>query len=118
MEAAGRYPAALAAYRAALERWPDATTVRLGIGNVQYRGGNLAAAADEFAKLLTIDPAHAVARNNLAQVLLERGQPEGALREITAARASLRDARFAPLLEKTEAEIRRVLATDAPARNP
>lgn len=109
LESARRYPAALAAYAAALERWPDSTTALLGIGNVHYRLGALPEAAAEYGRVLAIDAGHAVARNNLAQVLLERGEPDAALREIRTARAALEDPRLADLLLKTEADILQAL---------
>ena len=55
-----------------------------------------------------------MARNNLAQVLLERGDPQGALAEVLRARSDLTDPRLAPMLVATEAEVRSVLATPAP----
>lgn len=113
LESAGRYPAALTAYTAALERWPDSTTALLGIGNVHYRMGALGEAAGDFRRVLEIDAGHAVARNNLAQVLLERGEPDAALREIRAARAALADSRFADLLLRTESDILKALESRA-----
>ena len=110
LESAGRYDAAMKAYDAAVARWPGAGTALLGIGNVHYRRHALEEAEQAYRRLLELDPGHAVARNNLAQVLLERGDAEAALKEITAARAALSDKRFFELLRDTEAEIRRSLA--------
>jgi tetratricopeptide (TPR) repeat protein len=109
LESAGRYEAALESYDAAIARWPDAATALLGAGNVHYRRHELEEAEKAYRRLLELYPAHAVARNNLAQVLLERGNAEAALKEITAARAQLTDQRFSELLRNTEAEIRRSL---------
>ena len=64
--------------------------------------------------LMRIDPAHAVARNNLAQTLLDRGDAPAALEEITTARATLSDPRLAPLLEQTEQSIRQAMAGPEP----
>ncbi len=116
LEATRRYDAAARAYRTALQRWHDDTTALLGIGNVSYAGGDLAAAESAYRSVLRIDPAHAVARNNLAQTLLERGHPQAALEQISAARAALRDQRFAQLLAQTEEAIRQALAR--PERPP
>jgi tetratricopeptide (TPR) repeat protein len=110
LESAGRYDAAMKAYDAAVARWPGAATALLGIGNVHYRRHELEEAEKAYLRLLDLDPGHAVARNNLAQVLLERGDAEAALKEITAARANLTDKRFSQLLRDTEAAIRRSLA--------
>jgi hypothetical protein len=57
-----------------------------------------------------------VARNNLAQVLLDRGDPQAALGEIVRARSDLSDPRLAPMLATTESDIRRALATTPPER--
>lgn len=106
LEAVGRLESALAAYGAAARRWPDDPVAVLGMGNAHYRQRQLTAAQADFRRVLTLDPGHAVARNNLAQVLLELGKPDEALREIEAARASLTDSRFAPALAETESAIR------------
>ncbi len=110
LEATRRFDAAAHAYGAALERWPDDTTALLGIGNVKYAAGDLSGAEAAYRGVLRIDAADAVARNNLAQTLLDRGDPRAALEEITAARASLNDQRLAPLLEQTEQSIRQAMA--------
>jgi hypothetical protein len=109
LEAARRYDAAARAYDAALSRWPNDTLALLGLGNVNYARGNLGDAEAAYRSLLAVDPAHFIARNNLAQTLLDRGDPESAMTEITAAQASINDSRFVPLLAATEAAIRQAL---------
>ncbi len=116
LEATRRFDAAGLAYRAALQRWPDDTTALLGSGNVSYAAGDLAGAEAAYRHVLRVDPAHAVARNNLAQTLLDRGDPRAALQEIEAARASSSDERLAPVLAQTEQAIRAALAR--PERPP
>jgi tetratricopeptide (TPR) repeat protein len=118
LEATRRLDAAARAYEAALRRWPDDTTAWLGIGNVKYTSGDLAAAAAAYREVLRIDATHAVARNNLAQTLLDQGDAHAALDEIVAARASLTDERLAPLLEQTEQAIRQSLAGTIPESDP
>lgn len=109
LEAARRYDAAARAYDAALRRWPDDPLALLGLGNVNYARGNLVDAEAAYRRLLAVDPAHFIARNNLAQTLLDRGDLQSAMTEITAAQASIDDLRFAPLLAATEAAIRQAL---------
>lgn len=109
LEAARRYDAAARAYDAALRRWPNDTLALLGLGNVSYARGNLSDAEAAYRSLLAVDPTHPIARNNLAQTLLDRGDPELAMTEITAAQAALTDSRFAPLLAATEEAIRQAL---------
>ncbi|HZF27081.1 MAG TPA: PA2778 family cysteine peptidase [Steroidobacteraceae bacterium] len=114
LEAAKRDDAALIAYRTAHERWPADSTALLGIGNISYAEGHLADAEAAYREVLTLAEHNAAARNNLAQVLLERGDPEGALTEILRARSDLADARLTAMLAATESEIRRALATPGP----
>jgi len=127
LESAQHLDAALAAYGAAAQRWPNEVVAQLGLGNVHYRQGRLAEAEVAFRALLSREPDHAVARNNLAQVLLEQGRPEEALREVEAARAALgegttpigdrggriRDPRVAQALAATESAIRAALSERA-----
>jgi hypothetical protein len=114
LESTQRLDAAARAYRAALERWPADTTALLGLGNVRYASGDLPGAEAAYREVLRIDATHAVARNNLAQTLLDRGNAQAALEEITAARASLSDPRLAPLLEQTEQSIRQAMSGAEP----
>jgi peptidase C39-like protein/tetratricopeptide repeat protein len=116
LEAAHRSEAALTAYRVARERWPGDVTALLGIGNISYAAHRLPEAEDAYRAVLAVAEHNAVARNNLAQVLLDKGEPDAALSEILRARADLSDSRLAPMLATTESDIRRVLATPAPER--
>lgn len=73
-------PAALReAFAAALTRWPDDPWALVGLGNAHYGAGDARAAEAVFRALLARDPAHIVARNNLAQLLGERGCRAAAL---------------------------------------
>jgi tetratricopeptide (TPR) repeat protein len=110
LEVTHRLDAAARAYDAALSRWANDTTALLGLGNVKYARGDLPGAEAAYREVLRVDALHAVARNNLAQTLLDRGDARAALEEITAARASLSDQRLAPLLEQTEQSIRQSMA--------
>jgi tetratricopeptide (TPR) repeat protein len=116
LEAAKHSDSALLAYRTAHERWPTDTTALLGIGNINYAQGRLADAEAAYRGVLALAEHNAAARNNLAQVLLERGNPEAALTEILRAQSDLTDARLASMLAATESDIRRVLATPGPDR--
>lgn len=73
LEAVGQPAAARQTYRSALQRWPTAASVWLGEGNASYALGDLAAAERAYRQVLSLSPADAVAHNNLAQVLAERG---------------------------------------------
>lgn len=65
----------LRAWNAAVERWPDAALVHMGLGNAFYELGQHEAAVDSFRQALNRQPEHWPARLNLAQVLLELHRP-------------------------------------------
>ncbi len=67
------------AFAAALTRWPDDPWALVGLGNAHYGAGDARAAEAAFRAVLATDPAHLVARNNLAQLLGERGCRAAAL---------------------------------------
>ena len=64
--------AALAAYRAALQVWPDQRAAMLGAGNAAYAVGDLEQAAGAYSAATRTHADFADAWNNLAQVLLEQ----------------------------------------------
>lgn len=70
---------ARAAFDAAIRRWSAEPVAYVGRGTAEYRLGNLAAAADDYAAALRLDAAQAGARNNLAQTLLDLKCPRRAL---------------------------------------
>jgi tetratricopeptide (TPR) repeat protein len=87
----------LAAFDAAVSRWPGEPVAWIGRGTAHYRRGDPRAAARAYGEALKIDPAQTAARNNLAHVLLELGCPSRARRElaridVASLPAELRDA--------------------------
>ncbi len=72
------------AFDAAVQRWPTETVAWIGRGTAEYRAGNLAAAARDYAGALQVDNTHAGARNNLAQTLLDLGCPRSARVQLAA----------------------------------
>lgn len=94
------------AYGAALTRWPnDALVLFLAATREQTRD-NLSAAEALYRRLLARDPAHAAARNNFANLLLEQGCPELAAREARIALdAQGPDGDFVSTIRETMAEI-------------
>lgn len=68
------------AYRAGLGQWPASTVLAMGLGNFFYAKGRKQDAAAQFSALLESNPTYAPAHNNLAQVLMELGDREAALR--------------------------------------
>jgi hypothetical protein len=81
--------AAESSYRAALERWPEDELVLFAAAGQRYAAGDLLEATALYRDLLEVAPQHAAARNNLANVLAERGCPIEAVAEARAALATL-----------------------------
>ena len=61
------------AYAAATARWPDDPLVLFAAANSAYAAGELADADRHYRRLLQRSPEHGVARNNFANLLLDRG---------------------------------------------
>jgi tetratricopeptide (TPR) repeat protein len=79
LEQAGRYEAAVAAYGAALGRWPDSLAALIGLGNARFAAGHLAGAEAAFRTAVSFHPKEAAAWNNLAHVLAQKGELSEAL---------------------------------------
>ena len=86
---------ALAAFDAAVKRWPHEPIGWVGRGTAEYRGGDLRAAARDYSHAVRIDPTQLGARNNLAQSLLDLGCPHHALSVLADVKHS--DANASPL---------------------
>jgi len=82
LESGGQPETTMAFYTTALARWPDNPLAMFGLGNSHYALGDLTAAQVLYRRLLVINPGHAAARNNLAQLLADRGKHAAALVEI------------------------------------
>lgn len=112
LERAGRAAEAAIAYGAILDRWPNDVTAAIGLGNALYAAHDLDGAERAFRRGVERHPQAAAAWNNLAHVLLERGQAEQA--EEAAARAISLDG-TSETYAATLGEIRSFSAT---ARHP
>lgn len=107
------------AFAAALARWPDDPWALVGLGNAWYGAGDARAAEAVFRDLLTRDPQQLVARNNLAQILGERGCRMAALALLDPTLANLpADARAQEQLAATRAEILAAPAAPEPGDCP
>lgn len=102
LEQLGQTGAALRAYRAATERWPGQPAAWLGVGNVRYAEGDLAAARTAYGQALAANPRDLAARNNLAHVMGEAGCPQAALALLDAAPAGSAASDF---LSETRADV-------------
>jgi tetratricopeptide (TPR) repeat protein len=86
LERAGKAREARIAYQSLLERWPGSLVGLIGLGNVDYALGELAAAETALRRAATAHPQSGAALNNLAFVLGQRGKLEEAE---TIARAAI-----------------------------
>lgn len=73
LERAAHYAAAITAYQAIIQRWPDSKIARMGIGNTEYKQERFEQAAATFRTVIQIDAAYAAAWNNLAHALAAQG---------------------------------------------
>ncbi len=110
LERAGRHAEAEAAYGAALERWPDAAVLWLGLGNRLYARGDLEGAEKAFRAATEARGESAPAWNNLAHVLLERGRRDEA--RSAALRAIALDGPLAARFRETLEAIERATPTE------
>lgn len=69
LEEVGRYAAAAEAWEAGLAVWPEDSIAQFGHATARYLGGDVAAARAGYEALLAIEPGHAGALNNLANLL-------------------------------------------------
>lgn len=95
LERLGAWATALAAYQAALQRWPDSEYAMLGLANSHHRLGRLDEAEDIYRRALEAHPSSAVFHNNLAQIMLEQGrlkEAEDAARTAVTLGGNLADA--------------------------
>jgi len=70
------------AFDAAVQRWPAEPVAWIGRGTAEYRAGNFANAARDYAEALRLAPGNVGARNNLAQSLLDLGCPTRAREQL------------------------------------
>ncbi len=97
--------AAQAAYATALKSWPGHRAALLGAGNTAYTLGQLDRATAAYQTATRLHPDFADAWNNLAQILLERGQRADAALAVKRAVAlgGPRAARYRSLQAQIEA---------------
>lgn len=105
-ESAGHLPLAAAAYRAAIERWPDSALAAFGLGNAGYARGDLGAAERWYRQALALDPEDPATLNNLATVVADQGRCDEGASLIARAGAVVRsNSLLAAVIAETTAEI-------------
>ena len=122
-ERVGTPEMALRTYASAVQRWPEAVTLAIGLGNTAYAAGQMTLAADAFsdaAQRLDSLPA----RVNLARTLLDAGHPRAALETasaaVTAAKArsdATWDGPLKEVMREAEAAVRGTPSPVASERN-
>lgn len=110
-ESLGQLPIAERAYTAAAQRWPNSSLSWQALANTRYARTDRVGAEQALRYAIELDSQAAAARNNLANLLLERGCP-------IAARAQLDALREVPLnlraaLAHTRESIDAVASVDA-----
>ncbi|MGH8516390.1 MAG: PA2778 family cysteine peptidase [Panacagrimonas sp.] len=114
-ESLGRIEIAERAYRAAVARWPASALAWQGLANARYAARDLAGADDAFRRAVSLDPASVPARNNLVNVLLERGCAAQARTQLEALGEV--PAPFADAVRDTRAAVARVAPVDGAGCN-
>lgn len=79
LRALGRFDEARAAYEAVIARDPSDAVARVGYGIVLQHLGRLPDAAAALSQAASLDPDYPDACTNLADVLVEQGQPQAAV---------------------------------------
>lgn len=78
LEQQQRFDAAIVAYEAATERWPDEATPWVGLGNIAYLQERYADAESHYYHAAELAPEYAPVFYNLAWALLRQGKHESA----------------------------------------
>lgn len=105
----------IAAYRAALQRWPDDFAARFGLANALREAGDRRQAERIFRTLLAERPGEPAVVNNLADLLIQRGRPRQALSLLDGVLADGGGA-LRPALEQTREEALAARSAAATAR--
>ena len=69
----GKSSLAFSAYKSALLKWPEATHLHTGLGNLYYQSGDFRMASENYSNAISADPNAANAWNNLAYALAKQG---------------------------------------------
>ncbi len=80
LEKTGMIDEAIIAYQTALLRWPKDIDILFALANAYYHSHQLRKAEQSYRKLLSLEPGHPLALNNLADLLCRTGRSNDALR--------------------------------------
>ncbi len=110
-ESLGQLAIAELAYSAAAQRWPNSSLSWQALANTRYARDDRAGAEQALRHAIELDSQAAAARNNLANLLLERGCPAAARGQLDALREVPANLRAA--LAETRASIDAAKSVDA-----
>lgn len=103
LEKTGMMDEAIIAYQSALLRWPKDVDILFALANAHYHSQHLAEAEQSYRKLLSLEPGHPLALNNLADLLCRTGRSGEALGLL--GQAATADAEIRSIIRATRKEI-------------
>ncbi len=103
LEKTGMRDDAIIAYKSALLRWPKDIDIYFALANAYYHSHQFTKAEQSYHKLLSLEPAHTMALNNLANLLCRTGRKKDAMRVIR--KAVTEDVGMQSILKSTRKEI-------------
>jgi len=103
LEKTGKREDAIIAYQTALKRWTKDTDIRFALANAYYASRQLKKAEKSYRKLLSLEPRHSLALNNLSDLLCRTGRSTEALRWIK--KAVTDDIEIQSIIKATRKEI-------------
>ncbi len=80
LEKMGMIDDAIIAYQSALLRWPEDIDILFALANAYYHSHQIRDAEQSYRKLLSLEPGHPLALNNLADLLCRTDRSNDALR--------------------------------------
>lgn len=111
LEKQGMAREALVSYEAALRHWPLHVEVLFALGNAYYGAGKVEKAQEIYQKIVSLDATNPLALNNLADILLHKGELEEAAELLK--RAKTDDPAIEAILKATRQEIEKALENRA-----
>ncbi len=93
------------AYRAAVQRWPDAALGWAGLGEARFAAGDLSASVSSLRQAVRLAPDDAAIANNLASVELARGCVNAARSVLAEVDVTTAPAAVAAALRATQQEL-------------
>lgn len=103
LEKTGMRDDAIVAYKSALKRWPKKTDILFALANAYYNAKKSTSAEKYYRRLLSIEPKHPLALNNLADLLCHRGRQNEAMAMIKKAVSD--NSKIQSIINATQKEI-------------